>query len=330
MPLKEITNYIIDTICSSIPNDTADKDITKFLRKLSKEKEVSSIRLLICIAIDTKNSVKQTTSKALKDNKYIQNLRKCILAASRMNEKALSFPNGLTNKWKFAWALNNMILNDKKPCVQCKTNTEYSRIYNFRSYMLWVVDINKSNNIGIDYIIDNPEDLNMYYSFFKNSGKYTDLIVTKLGYGGFVFVADKTELLNIGYTKISKIIDGLGLYIENVKKDEMFVCLEYDANFKEVTWQPDSLTGDWGKIEPGRAIDGNDFFLSFYQYDTYGRTYSVSGKGSNFKERVHLPLNLSTNKYLMKALDLGFLPDSIIKGSDIEILKEALIRYSNA
>ena len=328
MPLTEITFDICKTVCPNEKTDRNDETITNFLKELSSEKEITSIRLLICIAIDTKNSVVQTGSNDSRTNSYIKNLRECILTASKMGLKTYSFPNGLTNRWKFAWALNQMVLKDRIPCIKSASRSSYSRIYNFRSFMLWVVGINKSRNLGIDKIVDSPEDLFRYYSFFKKNGKYSTLKVGQIGNSSFVFVADKEELNNIGYENTPEIIDGLGLYMKDTKEAEKFICLEYDSNFIEETWQPDSLTGDWGKIDHGMSNDGNDFFLSFYKLDSYGRTYSVSGKGNSFKERVHLPFDLDNSKsYLMEAKDLGHLVAPLQKGSDDAIIEEALNRY---
>lgn len=328
MPLKKITHNICEIVCPNEKTDKKDETIANFLHNLSCEKEVTSIRLLLCIAIDTKNSVIQTGSNDSKINKYIKNLRECILTASKMAIKTFSFPSDIPNRWKFAWALNQILLKDRLPCIKSDRSSQYSRIYNFRSFMLWVVNINKSNNLGIDKIIDSPEDLFRYYSSFKKTGKYSTLNVGKLGNNGFIFVANKDELNKLGYENTLEIIDGLGLYIEDIIEAEKFICLEYDSNFNEETWQPDTLTGDWGKVDHGMVKDGNDFFLSFYKSDTYGRTYSVSGKGNSFKERVHLPFDLEDSEsYVMEAQDIGSLNSPLHKGNDLDIIKEALNRY---
>lgn len=328
MPLQKIVDFIIDTISPDFTTNPDDNKIATFVKELSLEKEVTAFRLLMCFAIDLKNSIKETKSQTSSANPFIKNLRNCILMASNTNLTSFSFPKGLSNRWKFAWAVNQTGFINKKPCITCVSNTTYSRVYNFRSFMLWVVDINRGQNLGIDKIIDNPNEMHRYYQNFISRSKYTLLKVTKIGYTGFIFVADKTELENLDS---SSIIDGLGFYIENIKEDETFVALEYDSTFKEQTWQPDSLTGDWGRLDNGRPMNGNDFFLSYYHFDSFGRTFSVSGEGMNFKERVHLPFDIvGGSDYVMQAKDLGKMSKDIKKGEESKIINEAILRYKKA
>lgn len=331
MELKSITTYIKSTLCLIPDIDNENILIEDFIDTLSIETELASIRLILCIAIDIKNSVKNTSSKNIEDNTYIKNLRDCILLASKSNINNYSFPHDLPNRWKFAWAQNQVSLQDKTPCIKCNNHVKYCRAYTFKDFMLWIIDINKDQNIGIDKILGDDNNLNMYYERFSNKGYYKNINVNKLGYDRYVFVANKDDIVKIGYSNADKIIDRLGFYIGNIKKEEKYICLEYDSDFVETTWQPDALTGDWGRLNGGKTQNGNDFFLSYQHEDYFGRTFSVSGNKHNLKERVHLPFNKEdTTIYKMHVENLGPMNTNIKIATNKEIIKEALTRYVNS
>lgn len=330
--ISDIAKKIIEDICPNASSDADDKKIEDFINNLSNEIDVTSFRLLICIAIDIKNSISFTSSKDPSINSYIDNLRKCILKAADCNITTSSFPSGLTFRWKFAWALNNIPLEQRIPCIKGSGNNQYARISLFKDYMYYIVEQNRPYNLGIDIISRAPHDLPKYYRDYSSpKKKYASIKVSKLLHFRYFFIVDKEEIKALGYDKIAEIIDGLGFYIENVTATDNYVLLEYDSNFSEDAWQPDSLTGDWGQIRDSRCQNGNDFFISFYHDNLWGKTFSVSGGNVGFKERVHLPFDHNGNRiYDMTAQDLKNLDTIICKCEDGVVICEALSRYQKA
>ena len=332
MTTNDIANEIIADICPNISHDPVDKTIAEFIIKLSQEKDVTSVRLLICIGIDVKNSISFIGSKEPALNSYIGNLRNCVLEAANCAITTSSFPTGLNTRWKFTWALNQIPLVMRKPCIKGSGTHQYAKVSSFRNYMYYIVEPNRPFNSGIDIITTAAHDLSRYYNDFTSPRKrYASIKVSRLNHIRYLFVVDINDVKAIGYQNITEIIDGLGFYVENVTTTDSFVLFEYDVNFMEDTWQPDSLTGDWGKIDSATSQNGNDFFMSFYHFDFWGRSFSVSGDKLNFKERVHLPFDHGGKViYNMNAVDLKNLPSMINKCPDHLIIKEALIRFDKA
>jgi len=326
--IKALTALLIENITKGIEGSTDSKTIKEFIDELEQEDDITATRLLFCMAIDCKNSLKIYGSLTPEENNYIKNLRACIIKAAHCDIEVSSFPMALTNRWKFAWALNNTAFEDRTPCIDCTNEPDYSRIYTFRAYLRWVVDINKQHNPGVDHFDGDPDEINRNYRKFKAGRKFATCKVSQLGYDRFVFVCNKKELAEIGYDQVDKIVDSLGLYVKDINDAEKFVCLNYDSSFNLSTWQPDSHTGDWGSVGADNVKEGNDFFLSYQHNDRFGRTFSVSGLGDQLKERVHLPFNSKGEQiYEMKAVDLGELESSIERDSAKQILEEAHNRY---
>lgn len=332
MTINDIANDIIEDLCPNISADPDDNTISGFIQELSNERDITSLRLLLCIGIDLKNSIAYTGFKNPSQNKYISNLRQCILNASNCTISTASFPRGLTARWKFTWSMNRIPLDTRIPCIEGIGKSQYARVSAFNDYMKYVVGPNKEHNPGIDVITNETRDLARYYIEFTSSKKkYSSIIVSKLSHFRYIFVIDIDDIKAIGYGNIDNIIDGLGFYVENISATDNYILFEYDVDFKELTWQPDCLTGDWGKIDNRANQNGNDFFLSRYHSDHWGRTFSVSGSDLSFKERVHLPFDGGgVILYQMNAVDLKNLTSLISKCSDDSIISEALLRYLKA
>lgn len=329
--IEEIKSFLIENITHNYPIIKDNKSITEFVMGLETDDDISAKRLLICIGIDVQNSIDITCKLQLSENHYIINLRRCILNASNCDINTTSFPGELTNRWKFAWALNNIDFKDKMPIITCENKLGYSRVYNFSSYLKYVVNINREYNLGVDYIDSDEDEINRHYLKFKSGKKFVNCNVTRLGYDRFVFIADTSEIETIGYENTENIVDSLGLYIEDTQASEKFVCLNYKNKYKSETWQPDSLTGDWGSLDENLISDGNDFYLSYPNKDGYGRTFSISGKSKQLKERVHLPFDHEGQAlYEMKAECLGSIDNQIIKGTDEAMLVEAIERFKSS
>lgn len=332
MTINNIANDIIADLCPNLNSDNEDKAISNFIYELSQEKDVTSLRLLICIGIDVKNSIAYTGARESAQNTYISNLKSCILRAANCTINTSSFPTGLTARWKFTWSLNQIPLEMRKPCIKGGGTNQFAKVSSFRNYMYYIVEPNRPFNAGIDIISTAAHDLSRYYNEFTSSQKkYTTINVSRLSHIRFLFVVDINEIKSTGYHNIADIIDGLGFYVENVSTTDNYILFEYDSNFNETTWQPDSLTGDWGKIDFRDHQNGNDFFMSYYHFDLWGRTFSVSGNNLNFKERVHLPFDSAgVVLYKMNAVDLKNLSSNIQKCSDNAIINESLVRYVKA
>jgi hypothetical protein len=333
MRKEQISMEIVNSICPNLGSNYDDDIISGFIYKLSEESDITSLRLLVCIGIDIRNSQKVFLSLDPLVNTYVNKIRKCILIAESASLPTTSFPSGLTNRWKFTWALNQIPLTERVPCEKSTSKDNYSRVSSFRDYMYYTVNTNIIFNSGIDIITQGPHDLVKYYMDFINDKKqkYRRINVGILDHSRYYFIVDENDLTHMGYSNLSLIIDGLGFYIDNVKKDDFFVCVQYDVNFIENTWQPDTLSGDWGNINSTTCRKGNDFFLSYPKSNGWGKTYSVSGKVKGLKEKIHLPFNNTGKRiYNMRAKDLGSLSNGIEMGHQFGILKEALDRYFNA
>ncbi len=331
MNARLIADNIIKSVCPVPVATPDDQSIAGFIHQLSTEKDVTSLRLLVCIGIDVKNSIASTNSTDSLHNSYISNLRHCLLLAANCTIAPASFPVGLTCRWKFAWALNQIDLEQRKPCIEGDKNGLYARVSLFRDYMYYIVEPNRQHNSGIDIISRAPHDLPKYFSDFTRKHKYTSIKVSRLNHFRYLFVVDVNSLNTIGYADIGRMIDGLGFYMQNVTTDDNYVAIEYDKSFDKDTWQPDSLTGDWGRANYSGCQNGNDFFLSFRHSDRWGRTFSVTGSSLSFRERVHLPFdNGAGSLYNITAVSLGNLPGVLNKCSDKTILKEAIDRYRTA
>ena len=344
--IDEVCKYLIMKLApKAITDDADDIKIAGFIAKFRKETNVNSLRLLLCIGIDVKTSIKIFNTDDVVKNTVIKSLRECIKIADDLKINLKSSPNGfpLALSLKFGNAQQQISPLKCEPCISITQKANYSRVSTFRKYMLYVVGINSSvNPTSFTKIEPNPESMKEYEEAFTR-GEYTKINICNLGYNNnWVFVADKDEIKKIGYTNTRDIIDLLGLY----KKDAVnnngtrYVCLEYDSDFEEVTFQPNSFTADWGNSWGGVLKDGNDFYLSFYKFDGYGRTYPISGVDENIqgvKERTHLPLINSKKIYKMHGEDLKILLNNIERNKSEEegeynqkMLDHAYTRYSNS
>lgn len=329
MDISEIKNFLIQSLVTCNTDESENMIITEFINGLFNDGDVTSKRLILCLALDAKNSLAYCESHELRDNIFLTNLYDCILNAADCNVMLSDFGTEMPNRWKFAWAQRNAEIKNKTPCVSCTVNSEYSRVYSFSSYYEWVLSINKELNLGVDIADGDLEDIQRLFSKFKRNKNYSNCKITRLGYENFVFVAAANELRKLGYDKSNEIVDSLGLYFEDIAKSDPYVIMEYDCDFDEDTWQPDSMTGDWGQVSSKEYRIGNEFFLSFGLLDDFGRTYSISGTKKGLKERVHLPFDHKGNKvFSMKVHPLGENLGSIDRGSDQQIIVEGIKRFN--
>lgn len=321
---KEIKDYLIANLTSSEKNKL-DLKIEKFLIELYNSKDSASQRLLICLGIDCANSIKEYSSNKFSKNHYLLKTRDLLYKATNVSDKPDTFPFDLTPRWKFALSLMNEDLESLTPCISCSEIRKYSRISSFYSFLYWVMNFNKKINFGYDDFDGDDDELNRRYRQFQR-GKFSNCKISKLGYR-YVFVTEQQEIESIGYDNPKDLIDSLGLYYQDLDFDMPFVCINYDSKFHECTWQPDSKTGDWGNAS---GATGNDFYLSFKKFDNLGRTHSISSFGKSFKEQVHLPIDLTDNKYYDFAVkDLGKLEENIVKNTS-KILDEGIKRFKEA
>jgi hypothetical protein len=198
---------------------------------------------------------------------------------------------------------------------------------------MYLVNINRDFDVNPDLTDDIDEnELDRYHTQFIKKKKFNSLKVYNLGRTDtWVFVADKDQIKSVGYNHTKDILDRLGFYTGAIEAGSDYVCIEYDKDFAENTYQPNCLTGDWGSLSAKADFNGNDFFLSYFINDDWGRTHSVTGTGAQFRERVHQNFNYSGKTiYNMEIEPVSKLTDNLVPVTNDAIIKEALDRFSKS
>lgn len=336
MTIQDVHDYLTMVLSPKATTDLTDRHVLNFFDSLIAQNNVHTLRLLICIGIDVKSSIKKLGTSDRMSNPVIKALLDCIngsISSTIPLKSAPSINNGLYNLIKFSIVQKKISPRYFSPCIQCFDSASYSRISSFRNYMVYVVNCNKNFDLNPDLTEDiDPNELDRYQHEFKTQNRYKTLNVYNLGReDSWVFVAEKNEIRSIGYDNTIEILDRLGLYASAIKVGSSYVCIEYDDGFAEETYQPNVLTGDWGSSGARLGYNGNEYFLSYYLKDDWGRTYSVSGGLAPIKERVHKNfVNDDSRVYKMFVHSLTDLTSSIFNAKDEGIIKEALLRFSTS
>lgn len=334
MPLQKITNYVRNNIAPNPNRNVSDKRIDKFISELEASRNIGDIRLYFCIAIDIKSSIKKYNSNDISANPLIKALRECILESDKYRGKVTkTFPNGIPPQVRFALATKKP--STYKPCFTCTTSEVYSRVISFKSYLRYVVKQNLTPTLAATI----PEDIDdsvqrRYLLSYLNKDQFKDIQITRLGRNdSWVFVANNSEITATNYQfedKVAEIVDRLGYYISNLSTNDYFICLEYDENFEETVYQPESITADWGNLSNYFGL-GNEFFLSYGLVDEWGRTQCISGLHDSIKERIHESFDYRESKfYKMKTHKIGNLSKIVSKGNMPTLISEAVSRFNNA
>jgi hypothetical protein len=310
--IETIYNLLITEIAPS--SSTEDNYIRFFLKSLFVN-DVNNIRLLACLGIDTKTCKMRFTKDLFVYNEHIALIRLIILEG-----KKIAIPKTFNNKlpavYQFWISLKNIDISNRVPSIRCEGNCSLSRIVTFDSYIKYCVEENNSVNQNHNKIISfDPNELNTYYQKFTE-GKYCNINIARLGReNSWVFVADMGEIndylqdktipkLDI---KVANLIDRLGFYIEEIDPLQKYVALYYPNNFEEQLYQSSTTSGDWGRDKDNSTFTGNEFFMSYKNIDDWGRTFSVSGKLTHLRERVHKSFDHQKSKrkkYKFKGVDL--------------------------
>ncbi len=335
MPLNSVYSYVQSKLAPNLLKDHNDIKINEFLVELRESKNVNALRLLICMGIDIKSSINKLNTEDLNMNTLIHGLRQCILESYSIKVNLLTFPSGLPPQIRFSLAQSKLSPIPYFPCICCSAPHDYSRIYNFYTYMMFVVKPNKNPIKNPSYEQIDPNEMSRYLKDFNENGKYKTIFITRLGRNkSWVFVADQMEIDATNYlfeNKTEDVLDRLGFYHENIDVGDTYICMNYDSSFNENSYQPDVLTGDWGNVVIDKLSRGNEFFLSNPLIDEWGRTQSVTGTNIALRERVHQNFDFNDSKfYKMEAKPLGKLPNSISKSNNFVVLKEAINRFYNA
>lgn len=336
MPLVGVYSYVQAKLAPNKLSDTEDKLIDTFLISLKDSKSLNSIRMLICIGIDIKVSIKKFGTEDIYRNTLIKGIRDCIIKSCTYTSRLKSIPSTLPPEFLFSIAQKEISPASYHPCICCEVNLKYSRIYNLKSYLMNVVQENRDARYNPDCneSID-PNEIMRYKREFILLNKFRSINITRLGrQDSWVFLADSSEINATNYKRVNKtadILDRLGFYFENIDLNNYYICLVFDNKFSESTFQPDTLTGDWGNFDTVKTVKGNDFFLSSPLIDEWGRTNSVTGTKSPMKERVHKNFDYNYSKlYKMKAYKVGVLERPMNRSSTFIILKEAINRFNLA
>lgn len=330
--LDKVYEFVRDKLAPNYTSSPDHRYINDFLHAILISKETNSLRLLICMGVDIKTYDKRFCTTNKECDCLIDLLRKVILNIKSLGPfpKSYSKAKTITKAIEFGTSLKSCTTHDEcKPSIQVTNGTDYMRLLPFHGYMMYVVKPNKSFN-SIRGPIEESE-MGRYYYEFKNFNKYSDLIIEKLGSGtGWVFIGSLNELkVELTNKNLEKVIDGFGFYIENVNPLDSYVWIKYPNNFTELAFQPTTLTGDWGNFSPYKI--GNEYFMSYFMSDEWGRTFSVSGINDFFKERTHIFFDNSIGKnYRFGAYDMGQLSVNIAKANPDKIIEEALNRFKLA
>lgn len=319
--LQKIGSYLKDILVDNKAAIKDDQDVIDFINGLITSSNTNDKRLLFCLGIDIKNA---------KGNKsIIEGIKSCLVVAWNLKPDLRTFDD-VPLHVKFSLAQRDVSPELHKPCIKAgKSKVRYARVSTFRSYMLYVVEINKGDKNPEITNIDS-EEMNIYWEEFNEFASYQKIHITRLGRNNsWVFVADSKELEPIEDTK--ELIDRLGFYVDAIDPNDNYVKVEYDDEFHESTYQPDVLTGDWGDVDE-RIKNGNEFFLSAgANKDRWGRTFSVSGKLEPLKERVHENFDYDESKhYQISSKGINDLDELVETCSSIAIIKEAYKRFVNA
>lgn len=347
MKIENYKNYeksiqkVLKFITDEFDKVTNEKFVNNFLKSLLKN-DVNSLRLLICLGIDIKTYRNKFNNDATPYLAYLELIKKVILETQSVKTPK-TFNGDLSSVLKFWLALQNIKIQDRKPKIETLNKGEFfSRIMTLEVFFKFVVYINKEvNNPPNKLISYDPTEFESYKLKF-NEGAYRKLNISKLGSKtGWVFVGEKDEFDLIfkqenkrnTEDKLIELIDRLGIYFD---KEVDCVVLNYPNDFTEITFQPATVNGDWNVDvnKQNRHFSGNEFFMSYRDYDSWGRTFSVSGKNHSLKERVHSEfdyLKSNKKKYYFNIEYLGKITNfslKKIKKADTEIiLKEVINRF---
>lgn len=349
MKLKNFTKYkkdielILEFILSELSLSSTDDDVyvKSFLKKLATN-DLTTLRLLISLAIDMKSHKKTLASSIAKYNDYLEQTKRLLLCTKNFSVPK-TFTKGLPLVFKFWQAVNTIDIRDRTPYIKTGDKSLLCRLLTFDNFMCYLVHANKDINTRKHKLIDYDfNETEKYYQEFQE-GKYCELFISKLGSRtGWVFVGERKEIEKHLYDNaiataktednVVSLIDRLGFYIDNVDTKKKYVMLNYPNDFDETLYQPSTITGDWSVDTIYKFFSGNEFFMPYKHLDFWGRTYSVSGMLLPLKERVHLKfdyLSLKTRKYKFEAVDLGSIKStSPIKANPESVLNAIIERYS--
>ncbi len=312
------------------PSDSKNTEIENFLNRL-KNGDVNSKRLLVCLGIDLK-TYEKLTSTGRKSQDFIDLIRKVIINIEQNNVTLKSYKGTPSPAVQFGISLSQIPSSECKPIIEIRLKSNYVRIVAFKDYINWIVRQNSYINPDVPADIY-PGAMDKYYNEFINNGRYSNLKITNLGSGtGWVFIASENEFEE-KFTKkdLTNILSVLGFYVDSIKKNECYVGMRYPKEFEEITYQPTTLTGDWGNYYTDRISVGNEFFLCYFKHDDWGRTFSITGDLTPAKERTHLKFDHYGNKtYDFSICDLGVLTNELAKTTEEVIIKEALTRFERS
>jgi hypothetical protein len=293
-------------------------------------------RLLICMGIDLKNfSHSKIRKNNFPDKAFIKMLQEVISKAAGIPRNKSMPPGEYTHAMRFARALNVVTAVHPPAAIPLDTPAKYFRISPFINYMRYVVAKNLRNNPSLPASLDMEDEelVEEYFEEFTQNERYNRINVSNLGINkSWIFVADKAELQTIRShidKDLYQLADTLGFDVNPAMIGQHYICLEYPECFSEPVYQPCTLMADWGSRQ--NCPKGNDFFLSYTVGEKWGRTWSVSGNQTCMNERTHARFDHGESKtYEFSAAYLGRLTSTIPRGSDAQIIQEALKRFDKA
>ncbi len=317
---EKVASFILNELGVREP----DAPISLFVSALATSKIPGDLRLLLCLGIDLKNI------RNINQPLATQAIRSCLETATSINVTLNSFKNGLPLHIKFALAVKSQGNEGYRPAISSSATDKYARVCTFRTYMLYTVANNRGSQNPEVNNIDSGQ-LDLYWEDFMDHHNYRNIMVSRYGRSeSWVFVANKEELQPLG-KKTEELVDRLGFYIANINDRDQYVQLAYEFSSKEDVYQPDAVVADWGGLSGNTISSGNESYVSSAYQDSWGRTFSVSGKLDPLQEKVHRDFDFKNERFIeFKASDLNKLDKAPQKCSDKEALKEAYIRFFHA
>lgn len=261
-----------------------------------------SRRLLICLAIDTKNGLID-----------VPLLTMVIEKAATLDTTSSGTPQE---------SFHNAIVGvDQHLCLQCYQKDEsgmsYVNVMNWGKFMRVLNQINEADLFDINYqkFVDSRQHV------IELVAEINDSKVEISGRNSMVWISPAEEVQYVidnfpDTLWASKLCDKYGLPLNiNPLLNEYIACF-YPTGIEVGGRQPASINADWGW--------GEGLFLSYKRDDHFGRSYCVQSGNSNAgKERIHF-------KYELAYTDLKKIPigraDGLVKNI-VNLLDDGIDRF---
>jgi hypothetical protein len=304
MSWDKIKKFLLDNVIDSMNDPTRGR---KWLNALEKKSCPDGKRLGACIAIDVK-------SGALTGQTFADILDTMDTSPAALKDACRAFGITLAKHPKqAAFICASQYSGDPLP----KTN-HYVRVLSLDAFIEFYVQPTYAA-IGFDQVsLDDVRTMFFDEPVHSNLG---EIEAWWSGRNGNVWVLsyedlDKLVGQSTGAERASLLNDALGMGIDG--KDlhwPELVAVYYPSDLDVECRQPTTLDASWDM--PG------SYYVSYGNFDRWGRTHSCSGERERIRERVHLKFKNLTRDYSI--YQLGIVSD--LKVDRNKLLDEAFTRF---